>query len=184
MGESYDASYSACDATKAIVEYYRPGESPKHWTRMLALRLNVAGPNSFQQVETMGESIRADGKGAVATYKHDDGYGIDFILTTRRHPALDTFRYVVPFPLPTSSPYQEFDAFRYVDRANGAGSVSIQFAEIIPHEDLVRMMETSTLVTYYQGLRVEVVGALWSVSMPTIEKVPPNTALEPTPTAP
>jgi hypothetical protein len=41
LGSYCKAGYSACDASKALVEYYLPREGPKSWTRMLALRLNV-----------------------------------------------------------------------------------------------------------------------------------------------
>jgi hypothetical protein len=153
MGDSCAAGYSASDATKAIVEYYRPGEGPKSWKRMLALRLNVAGPSSRQQVVNMHQSILAGGSRAVGSYTNQSqaGYGIDFILTARG--------------------YQELDVFRYIDRTNAPGSISFQYAEIIPNQD-VRGLEGSKQVEYYRSLRFKARDAIWSIPVPVIEMSP------------
>jgi hypothetical protein len=153
MGDSYEARYSASDKSKAIVEYYLPAESPKSWTRMLALRLNEAGPSSLEQITNMVLTLRASGSAAVASYKRKDtvGYGIDFMITTPG--------------------YQELNVFRYVDRTNAAGSVSFQYAQVIDQET-VRGLETSKLTEYYTNQRINAIKAMWAIPVPTIEKLP------------
>jgi hypothetical protein len=153
MGDSYEARYSAIGSSKAIVEYYRSGEGADSWKRMLALRLNVGGPSSFQQVERMEQSIREGGSKAVRVYKDrdTDGYGIEFIVTTRT--------------------YQELDVFRYVDRTNAPGTVSFQYAEIIPFKRL-DMVESSQLDDYYRSLRLKAVKAMEATPMPGIATLP------------
>jgi hypothetical protein len=81
LGDTYQAGYSVADRRQALVEYYRPGERPKSWQKMLALRLESAGKNSFVQVKAMEGMVKASGNG-VRAYHTAKGHGIEFILTT------------------------------------------------------------------------------------------------------
>ena len=151
MDETYEAKYSACDDTQAIVEYYRSDEGPKSWKQMLALRLNVAGPSSQQQVAKMHQMILAQGSLAVASYTRTnaEGYGIDFILTAHH--------------------YQEFSVFRYIDRTNAGGTISFQYARIILHKGL---LEQPKPVEYLKSLRGKAIELMWAVPVPVITMVP------------
>jgi hypothetical protein len=151
LGETYEAKYSACDDTQAIVEYYRSDEGPKSWKQMLALRLNTTGPSSEQQVVNLHKMILAQGNRAVASYTRTnaDGHGIDFILTAHG--------------------YQELNVFRYVDRTNAGGTISFQYARIIPHPSL---SEQPKPAEYLKSLRWKAIEPMWAVPVPVIKMVP------------
>jgi hypothetical protein len=152
LGETYVAGYSASEEDKGMVEYFRAGEDRKSWKKMMALRFNAGGPMSLELAQSAEISVKQGGASAVRMFKgtNSDSYGIEFTLMSKK---------VV-----------ELDVFRYVNRTNGPGTISFQFAERIPSEDL-RAVGESKLPDYYAGIRAKVVKAMESTPMPVIEQV-------------
>jgi hypothetical protein len=153
LGEAYEARYSASEKDKCLVDYYRAGESKKSWKKMLALRLDAAGLDSLQTVENMQSSVEAGGASAVRSFrgKNTNDYGLEFTLM--------------------SHGVVELDVFRFVNRSNGSGTISLQYAEKIPFEQL-REVGKSKLPEYYAGIRTNVVKAMESIAVPLIEQLP------------
>lgn len=125
MGETYNARFSASDTTKIIVEYYRAGETPKNWSRLLALRLATTGGNSLDQAKSVEQQMRERGSKAVRVYKDPNaaGYGVEFILP--------------------AAGYEELDVFRFIDRTDGVGTISLQYAEVIFNPERHTMSESN-----------------------------------------
>ena len=146
-GDVYRVGYSGAPPNQAIVEYYLPGEGPKSWQKMLALRLDTAGEKSLEQVKATQAMIIEGGNRAVRAYQSTNGHGIEFILTMRGR--------------------QELNVFRYVDRTNG--TVSLQYAEIIPTGQLNKMKDVQAQ-EFYVTARSNVVWGLEAMSVPHIEK--------------
>lgn len=150
MGESYALAYSAGDKDKCIAEYFRAGEDRKNWTKLLSLRLNPAGMNSRQLVDNMQSTVTASGASAVRPFKGKgpEEYGIEFTMMSPK---------VV-----------ELDVFRFVNRPIGKGTISFQYAEKIPAEQL-RKVGQAKLPEYYGGIRAKVVKAMEAAPMPRID---------------
>jgi len=153
LGETYNAGYSAYDKDKCIVEYFRAGEGQKTWKKLLSLRLNPKGMDSRQLVDKMQESVTAGGASAVRSFKGKttDEYGIEFTMMSRKA--------------------VELDVFRFMNRPNGTGTISFQYAEKIPADELRKVGEAK-LPEYYGGIRSKVVKALEEAPMPKIMLVP------------
>jgi hypothetical protein len=148
-GEVYRAGYSTASPQQAIVEYYLPGEGPKSWRKMLALRLDSPGKKSLEQVKAMQAMLIEGGNRAVRAYQSTNGHGVEFILTTRGR--------------------QELNVFRYIDRTNG--SVSLQYAETLVTAELGRIEKTTKLPDFYATWRSNSVWGLEAMKIPEIEKV-------------
>jgi hypothetical protein len=135
------------------VEYFRAGEGQKSWKKLLSLRLNIGGLDSRQLVDKMQDSVTAGGASAVRSFKgkNKGEYGVEFTMMSPK---------VV-----------ELDVFRFVNRPNGAGTISFQYAEKIPAEEL-RKVGQAKLPEYYGGIRSKVVKAMEATPMPGIAMVP------------
>jgi hypothetical protein len=140
-GDVYRAGYSGVPPHRAIVEYYLTGEGPKSWHKMLALRLDSTGKGSLDQVKAV------QGSRAVRAYNSVDGHGVEFILSMRGR--------------------QELNVFRYVDRTNG--TVSLQYAEIIPHSQMDGM-DDAKVQNFLVTARSNAVWGLEAMSIPQIVK--------------
>jgi hypothetical protein len=152
LGESYQAAYSTNDSMSSLVEYYRPGEGQKSWAKMLTLRLSLVNVTGLRQVESMESSMKAGGASAVRSFKgkNRNECGIEF--TVMSHGTV------------------ELDVFRFVNRPNGMGTISLQYAEKIPFEQL-RAVGEANVPDYYAGIRAKAVKGLEAMPMPVIEKV-------------
>jgi hypothetical protein len=156
-GETYRAGYSSTDAKRSIVEYFIAGEGPKAWRKMVALRLDSRGANSIQQVKALEQMVRKrhvnskGGSPVSAKYERTNGHdaAIDFILTSRGQ--------------------QEFNAFRYVDRANGV--VSLHYSELVEVAKIASMPHAEA-VAYLKAVRTNSVATLNALTIPEIESVP------------
>ncbi|MGC3990101.1 MAG: hypothetical protein QM796_10565 [Chthoniobacteraceae bacterium] len=113
--ETYRASYSAVSSKMALVEYYRDGETPEHWTQMLALRYFPDAPSPAVQAE--GLAAMASGLGGAQSYKdpNNAGYDVDSLLA-----------------VPQSHGTIEFNIFHIMNQTDGRGTKSFQYAERIP----------------------------------------------------
>ena len=69
----------------------------------------------------------------------------------------------------TSLGQQEFNAFRYVDRANGV--VSLQYSELVEVAKIASMPHAEA-VAYLKAIRTNSVAALNTLAIPEIESVP------------
>ncbi|MEO8615669.1 MAG: hypothetical protein ABI600_11055 [Luteolibacter sp.] len=131
VGESYIAGYSAISGNGAIVEYFRQGDGPKNWTKLIGLR--TINPPTNPEKEARALASLAQSKGAVG------GQGFS---------KKETGEAGVYFSMPKSGA-SEFNIFRYAPQTGGHGVKSLQYAEVMPKSDThsVRQKATNLFLT-------------------------------------
>ncbi|MDB6076605.1 MAG: hypothetical protein JWO82_352 [Akkermansiaceae bacterium] len=113
-GETYRAGYSAASSAGATVEYFRAGEGPKNWQRLMALRAMPQKTTPKDQAILMGRSAKA---GAAAYSAPNGDVGFDSLI-------------------PKSNGGLEFSLFRFAPLPGTEGVKSLQYAEQIPRGNL------------------------------------------------
>lgn len=142
-GIRYLAGYSALTKNGSLVEYFKPGEGPQRWTKMIGLRTTNPPSTPQGEVHSFASLARSTkGSGAIYSNTKTGEVGIDCMLP--------------------KSDGVEFNIFRYVPQ-NG-GTKSFQYAELIPRSKL----ET----TNGSSLRKTRLKSFLSMEIPNIHTAP------------
>ena len=112
-GETYRVGYSAITRTGVIVEYFKQGQGPNSWTKLISLRTTNPPSTPEKEAVALLRLVKSSG-GAGALLKNE-----------RKNET------IADFMLPKSGDL-EFNLFRYVPQSGNGGTKSVQYAEIIP----------------------------------------------------
>lgn len=128
-GESYLVGYSAITTSGVFVEYFRKGQGPKSWTKLISLRTTRPPSTPSNEAGLLLKLAKSSGgSGALLENKNSGEFIADFMLP--------------------KSGNLEFNLIRYTPQAGTGGTKSLQYAEMIPHskcdkKNLLSLRETN-----------------------------------------
>lgn len=128
-GESYHVGYSAITTSGVFVEYFRKGQGPKSWTKLISLRTTRPPSTPGNEAGMLLKLAKSTGgSGALLENKNSGEYIADFMLP--------------------KSGSLEFNLVRYAPQTGAGGTKSLQYAEMVPHskcdkKNLLSLRETN-----------------------------------------